>query len=52
MRRSAPRCDTIIDLIDHCLAEHEALASSSRPDQRRSPHRQPLPRPSHHVANP
>jgi hypothetical protein len=37
MRRSASRCDTIIDLIDHCLAEYDPIASSSRPDHGRSP---------------
>jgi hypothetical protein len=37
MRRSASRCDTIIDLIDHCLAEYDAVALSSWPDDGRSP---------------
>jgi hypothetical protein len=52
MRRSASRCDTIIDLIDHCLAENDALTSGSRPDHGRSPRREPLLRPSHYVVNP
>jgi hypothetical protein len=52
MRRSASRCDTIIDLIDHCLAEHDALASRSPPDHGCSPRRQPLLSPSHYVVNP
>jgi hypothetical protein len=37
MRRSESRCDTILDLIDHCLAEYDAVASGSRPDHGRSP---------------
>jgi hypothetical protein len=37
MRRSASRCDTIIDLIDHCLAEYDAVAFSSWRDHGRSP---------------
>jgi hypothetical protein len=52
MRRSESRCDTIIDLIDHCLAENDALTSGSRPDHGRSPRRQIVLRPSHYVVNP
>jgi hypothetical protein len=52
MRRSASRCETIIDLIDHCLAEYDVLASSSRPAPHRSTPRQRVLRPSHYVVNP
>ena len=51
MRRSASRCDTIIDLIDHCLAEYDAATSSSRPDHHRSPRGQRPMEPSRYVAN-
>jgi hypothetical protein len=51
MRRSASRCDTIIDLIDHCLAEYDAVASSGWPAHGRSPRDQRVMRPSHYLVN-
>jgi hypothetical protein len=51
MRRSASRCDTIIDLIDHCLAEYDAVAPRSRPDHGRSSRGEGVMRPSHCLVN-
>jgi hypothetical protein len=51
MRRSESRCDTIIDLIDHCLAEYDAVASRSRRDDCRSPRGQRVMRPSDYLVN-
>jgi hypothetical protein len=51
MRSSASTCDTILDLIDHCLAEYDAVASDSRPDHGRSPRDQRVLSPSAYVVN-
>jgi hypothetical protein len=51
MRRSESRCDTIIDLIDHCLAEYDAVASRSRRDDCRSPRGQHVMTPSDYLVN-
>jgi hypothetical protein len=51
MHRSASRCDTIIDLIDQCLAEYDAVASRSRRDHGRSPRGQRVMKPSDYLVN-
>lgn len=51
MRSPASTCDTILDLIDDCLAEYDADASDTRPDHGRSPRDQRVLSPSAYLIN-